>query len=119
MYIKVRCPKSNFETSLPISRQQNKFDGWAFFRGTKGGVVGEQCDQIGRIFADWAIIYHGHFLKFTEAAEIFALLISHVNSYVPINFDKTCAGIHFGRFFHKKVWSPCWRKRPGLPGGLF
>jgi hypothetical protein len=23
------------------------------------------------------------------------------------DFDKKCVGPHFGRFFHKLIWSPC------------
>jgi hypothetical protein len=33
-------------------------------------IVHRQGDQIGRIFAQWAIIYFGQFLKITEVAHI-------------------------------------------------
>jgi hypothetical protein len=38
-------------------------------------------DQMGRIFADWAIVYIGQFLKITEVGQIFYgyLFISPVN----------------------------------------
>jgi hypothetical protein len=35
-----------------------------------------QGDQIGRIFASWAIVHFGHFLKITEEDHMFGLLIS-------------------------------------------
>jgi hypothetical protein len=34
----------------------------------------DQGDQIGQIFAQWAIVFFGHFLKITEVAKNFVLL---------------------------------------------
>jgi hypothetical protein len=38
----------------------------------------EQCDQIGRIFAFWAIVYFGPLIKIISAAQIFGQLFSFV-----------------------------------------
>jgi hypothetical protein len=38
--------------------------------------VQSQGDQIGRIFAYWAIVFFGAFLKITEVAQIFVLLFT-------------------------------------------
>jgi hypothetical protein len=37
-----------------------------------------EFSPIGRIFATWAIVYSGHFLKMTKAAQIVWLLFSKV-----------------------------------------
>jgi hypothetical protein len=29
--------------------------------------------------------------------------------FLFINFDKKWLGLHFGRFFHEAIWSPCLR----------
>jgi hypothetical protein len=56
-----------------------------------------QGDQIGRIFAYWAVVYVGQFSENYR---------SSVNSYTTfsrytlcINFGKKWVGLHFGRFF--------------------
>jgi hypothetical protein len=54
-----------------------------------GGRLGE-FPPIGQSFA------LGSFLKMLEAGQIFG----HY-------FGKKCVGLHFGRFFHKLIWSPC------------
>jgi hypothetical protein len=41
-------------------------------------VVCSQGDQIGRIFAHWAIAFFGQFLKITQAAHMFGLPFSPV-----------------------------------------
>jgi hypothetical protein len=59
----------------------------------------EQGDQIGRIFARWVIAYLGQF--FSEIKEVAQFLdySLHSEDYLPINFDKPWAGLHFGPFF--------------------
>jgi hypothetical protein len=45
-----------------------------FSFGPKKYSARSQCDQIGRLFAYWAIIYFGWILKITEIAFILGLL---------------------------------------------
>jgi hypothetical protein len=55
-------------------------------------------DQIGRIFAHWAIVYFGQVFENYRSTQMF----------VSTNFDKKWLGIHFGRFCLKLIWSsPC------------
>jgi hypothetical protein len=39
------------------------------------------------------------YLKITEVAHIFALLFPAVTAVT--------VGLHFGQFFHKRIWQPC------------
>jgi hypothetical protein len=55
-----------------------------------------QGDQIGRFFAQWAIVYLEQFFN-TEVAQICGILFPWWKS-VRINFDKKWAGIYFGQF---------------------
>jgi hypothetical protein len=49
----------------------------------------EQGDQIGRIFAEWVIVYFGKFLKITEVVKIRLLCtVFHDKSHAGINFEK-------------------------------
>jgi hypothetical protein len=59
-------------------------------------IVHRQGDQIGRIFAQWAIIYFGQFLKITEVAHILCCKYKGC-----INFVQKRVGRHFGRFLSK------------------
>jgi hypothetical protein len=52
----------------------------------------KQCGQIGRIFAQWVIVYFGQFIKITEIAHISRLL--------------EWVGLYFGRLFNKLIRSP-------------
>jgi hypothetical protein len=52
-----------------------------------------------RIFASWATVSLGSFLKIVEEAYIFGLLMYfHGKSHVIITFVKNWVGLHFGRF---------------------
>jgi hypothetical protein len=65
----------------------------------------QQGDQIGRIFAGWAIVFFGQFFsKIMKAAQSFGPFFPHFRLY--IRFGKKRLGLHFGRFFHKLIWSP-------------
>jgi hypothetical protein len=71
----------------------------------------DQGDQIWRILLPWAIVFYEHFFK---------LQMQHTNIGRPfprlrlwIHFAKRCVGLHFGWFFHKRIWSP-WTGWMGL-----
>jgi hypothetical protein len=59
----------------------------------------KQGDQIGRIFAFWAVVILGSFLKITEVAQIFGYFLYDTYK-LCIRFDKKWVGLHFGRFFY-------------------
>jgi hypothetical protein len=66
-----------------------------------------QGDQIGPIFANWAILlFGGSFMKITEGAQIFWLRFSDGKRYELI-FTTKRVGLHFCRLFYKLIWSPC------------
>jgi hypothetical protein len=47
-------------------------------------------------------------LKIAKAAQILGYFFPNGPvMYVCIYFDKTWVGQHFGRLFHKLIWSPC------------
>jgi hypothetical protein len=53
--------------------------GWRL-RSVEQCICGVQCDQIGRIFAFWAIVYFGQILTMTQVAQIIGLLYSTVKN---------------------------------------
>jgi hypothetical protein len=61
-------------------------------------VTWDQDNQIGRIFAHWAIVYFDEFLKMTEAAQTFGLH-TFSSAKVMYLFRQKWVGLHFGRFF--------------------
>jgi hypothetical protein len=62
-----------------------------------------QGDQIGRIFAHWAIVDPGSCLKITyRSSPNFSLLFSKAKV-----LTRKCARLHLGPFFHNPIWSPC------------
>jgi hypothetical protein len=68
-------------------------------------------DQIGRIFAHWAIIYFGQWFEKLQKENIFWAAFSHGTSYVFI-LSKKRVGLHFGDFFknssgHPATYSLC------------
>jgi hypothetical protein len=67
-----------------------------------------QGDQVGRILA--YILGDCLLRKYFEKSEVARIISGSIffrgKSYICINFDKK-AGYHFGRFFHKLIWSPC------------
>jgi hypothetical protein len=69
----------------------------------------DQGDQIGRIFSYWMIIFFVRFLKISEVAQIYGTTFSQSIRSLFI-LTKKWIGLHFGRLFHKLIWSP-W-KRP-------
>jgi hypothetical protein len=71
-----------------------------------------QGDQIGPIFAHWAIVFSGRFLKITNEKSP-GLLFFDWTSYV-LFLTKRRVGLNFGRFFRKLIWSP-WSGRPARP----
>jgi hypothetical protein len=61
--------------------------------------------KLGDFFAFWAIYFFGQFFeKITIASQIFWLLFS---TYYVLILTKKTVGLHFGRIFHKLIWSPC------------
>jgi hypothetical protein len=64
-----------------------------------------QGDQIWRVFAYWAIVYFGQRFENYTSCAIFGDTFFHGTSYVLI-LTKKWDGLHFGRFFHKFIWSP-------------
>jgi hypothetical protein len=81
--------------------------------GARGEVKnGPQGDQIGRKFASpigW-LFSVDRFLKSTEVAHTFWPLFSYMAGHFIYQcityFWQTAVGLHFGRFFHKLIWSP-------------
>jgi hypothetical protein len=71
-------------------------------------VQNKQSDQLGRIFAYWAIVsLVGHFLKkLQKETKNLGLLFSTEKSYVCINFDKNGLGHIFGDFFTNSSCHP-------------
>jgi hypothetical protein len=61
-------------------------------------VIDKQGDQIGRILAQWEIVYFGQYKKNTE---IWAALFQSID-YVLV-LRKNWVGQHFGRFFRKLI----------------
>jgi hypothetical protein len=64
----------------------------------------EQGDQIGRIFANWAIVYFGQLYENFRISPHFGPFFFSVKLY--IDFDQKWVGLHFGRLFLKLIWSP-------------
>jgi hypothetical protein len=56
----------------------------------------------------------GSILKITKLTQIFVLIFSRKR--LCINFNKNCLGLHFGRFFHKLIWSPWLSQNPPFHG---
>jgi hypothetical protein len=69
-----------------------------------------QGDQIGRIFAHWAIVYFGRgfFSKITEEAQNFRRLFIDSIDYVLILTIMVWAT--FWAIFRKLIWSPCCKR---------
>jgi hypothetical protein len=67
-------------------------------------VTGGQGDQIGRIFAYWAVVFIGQFFTIIKVAKICGLLFPVVQFIV-----KNELGYILGDFFPELVWSPCRR----------
>jgi hypothetical protein len=64
-----------------------------------------QGDQIGRIFAFWAIFFFGQFFETYKSSPIFlATDFFHVKICVQLTINGL--GYIFVRFFHKLIWSP-------------
>jgi hypothetical protein len=70
-------------------------------RHSEQGLWQEQGDQIGRIFANWAIIFFGHFTENYRSSANSTGTFYHTASYVLI---WTKNGLE--RLFHKLIWSP-------------
>jgi hypothetical protein len=72
-----------------------------------------QGDQIGRIFALWAIFYFGQFfeniISGPNCCYIWATFFNR-STWIKNFLDKIWLGLHFGQFFNKIIWSP-WLKR--------
>jgi hypothetical protein len=63
-------------------------------------VNGYQGDRIGRIFANWSIIYDGAvFENYRSSAKFGAIVFP---GFALIS-DKKWIGLHFGRFFGYKL----------------
>jgi hypothetical protein len=65
-----------------------------------------QGDQIWRIFARWVIVYSGYFSLNYRSSQNVRAIFFHGKGYALI-LSKNAFGQHFGRFFHKLIWSPC------------
>jgi hypothetical protein len=81
----------------------------AFFSelATKRRQQLHQGDQIGRIFAHWAIVYFEHFSKFSDVAEFFSFAYHFPQLTLYITFNKKWVWLNSGQFFRKLIWSPC------------
>jgi hypothetical protein len=65
-----------------------------------------QGDQIGRIITHWASVYFRQTCENYISVHILGYFYPRLIS--SINFDKKWLGLHFGRFFHEQIWSPCY-----------
>jgi hypothetical protein len=69
-----------------------------------------QGDQIGRIFAQWAIIYFGRFVENRKSSPYFCATFSLSTGMCicdTLIVTKIGLGHILGDFFHQLVWSPC------------
>jgi hypothetical protein len=66
-----------------------------------------QGDQIGRIFAYWFFHFRQFFFEnYRSSPNLKASFIQSKKNYLLI-LTKKWVKLHFGRFFHKLIWSPC------------
>jgi hypothetical protein len=65
---------------------------------TVASVCQIQCDQIGRIFAKWAIVYFGRLFKILEVTHIFGLIYSTVKVTYALILWKNVLGYTLGDF---------------------
>jgi hypothetical protein len=73
---------------------------------------GHQGDQIGRIFAQWAIAYFGQVFIIYRSSKKFCATIFQL---LCINFDIKWVGLYFERFFHKLIYLVNLFKGESLP----
>jgi hypothetical protein len=66
-----------------------------------------QGDQIGRIFAHWAILFFGQFIENYRSCANSRTALSTVSIMYVLILTKTCFGLHFVRLFFKLIWSRC------------
>jgi hypothetical protein len=72
------------------------------------------CIYVGRVTRlgefsplHWAIVYFGQcFENYRSYVNFLAIFLRGI-SCMYIYFDKSLFGPHFGRLFHKLIWSPC------------
>jgi hypothetical protein len=70
-------------------------------------VAGKQGDQIGRKFAQFVTVYFGQLIEnYRGTYPTFVATLVNVQAYELIYSKKGL--VHFGRFFHNVIWSPCW-----------
>jgi hypothetical protein len=69
-------------------------------------LAATQGDQIGRIFAFWAIVFSGQFFENKRSSPKLWATIFRSKNYVLI-LPNNGLGDIFGRCFHKLIWSPC------------
>jgi hypothetical protein len=63
-----------------------------------------QGDQIGIIFAIWAIVYIGSYFEIANVSQILATIFLSKSRYVN---KLDLATLLRRRFFHILIWSPC------------
>jgi hypothetical protein len=71
-------------------------------------VYPNQGDQIGRIFAQWVIVFFGQFYKNYRSSPKFhigRLFFTYTYRYYVVILTKKMVWQHFGRFFYKLLWS--------------
>jgi hypothetical protein len=61
----------------------------------------EQGDQIGPIFAHWAIVYFGRLFYYKSNTNFWLPFSIHASKKLGINFDQKWVWLHFGRIFQK------------------
>jgi hypothetical protein len=71
----------------------------------------EQGDQIGRIFAHWAIVISGHFFLLHKEPTFFGLLFPQGEGCLSI-LTKSRIGSHFGRFFPQTHPATLLKRKP-------
>jgi hypothetical protein len=61
--------------------------------------MGGQCDQLGRIFAQWGIVYFGQCFENYRSIANYLAIFFNGTSYVCNTLAKKLVGRHLGDFF--------------------
>jgi hypothetical protein len=77
----------------------------------------QQGDQIGRVFAPWAIVYFGEFLENHRSSQKLRATFFQCKNNVSI-LTKKSVGLHFGHFFTKSPGHPVRQSQDCSAGDL-
>jgi hypothetical protein len=71
----------------------------------KNWVAG-RVTRLGKFSPNGWLLSLGNYFENCRKSSHFWAIFETVRLF---NFDKKCLGLHFGRFYHKLIWSPWWR----------